>query len=126
MNMSLTNLNDLIIKFPQDSDTIQRLDIFISENSKVSGGKVFTLQRLYDLASPSTTFVFAQLLNYLVETGVMKKIVRVESPSLGGIDDFSSITEVPEEIYDWRQERIIEVKPENIRVLYQVVSIQNA
>lgn len=125
MNMSLTNLDDLTTKFPQDCDTIQRLANFIGENSDKSARKFFTLQRLYDLASPSTTFVFAQLLNHLVENGVLRKIVRIESPSLGGIEDFPSIMDVPETIFDWHQGVTINVTPENIRVFYQVVSIQN-
>lgn len=121
MNMSLANLDDLIVKFPQDQDAIQRLAELVDDNSETAG-KIFSLQRLYDLASPSTTIVFAHLLNHLVATGVMKKIVRVESPILGVIEDFSSMTEVPETILDWRQDLTIEVKPENIRVLYQVVA----
>ena len=81
------------------------------------------MQRLYDLASPSTTLAFAQLLNELVDRGVIKKIVRVESPNLGGIGDFSSITEVPTTINDWRQDNtLIDVKPENISVLYQLIA----
>lgn len=123
MNMSSVNLDNLIIKYPQERDTIYRLDSLISDNSEKPSNKVFTLQRLYDLASPSTALVFAQLLNELVDRGIIKKIVRVESPSLGGIGDFSSITEVPTTISDWRQnDMTIEVKPENIRVLYQVIA----
>lgn len=123
MNMSSVNLENLIVKFPQERDTIQRLGNLISENSENPSNKVFTLQRLYDLASPSTALVFAQLLNELVERNIIKKIVRVESPSLGGIADFSSITEVPTTINDWQQDDMaIEVKPENIRVLYQVIT----
>jgi hypothetical protein len=123
MNTLSINLENLIVKFPQEQDTIQRLAGFINDNHN-KPEKVFTLQRLYDLASPSTAFVFAQLLNDLVEVGVIKKIVRVESPILGGIEDFSSITEVPDTITDWHQDDItIEVKPENIRVLYKVMDI---
>ena len=123
MNMSSIHLEDLIVKFPQDCDTIQRVATFLSETSSE---KVFTLQRLYDLALPSTTFVFAQLLSYLVEINVMKKIVRIESSNnRGGIKDFSSITEVPEEIYDWIQEKMIDVTSENIRILYRVANFND-
>ncbi len=123
MNMSSVNLENLIVKFPQERDSILRLGNFISENIEKPSSKVFTLQRLYDLASPSTTLAFAQLLNELVDRGVIKKIVRVESPNLGGIGDFSSITEVPTTINDWRQDNtLIDVKPENISVLYQLIA----
>ncbi len=121
--MSSIHLEDLTVKFPHDYDTIQRVAKFISETSSE---KVFTLQRLYDLALPSTTFVFAQLLSYLVEINVMKKIVRIESSNnRGGIKDFSSITEVPEEIYDWIQEKMIDVTSENIRILYRVANFND-
>ncbi len=123
MNMSSVYLEDLIVKFPRDYDTIQRVAKFLSETSSE---KVFTLQRLYDFVLPSTTFVFAQLLSYLVEINAMKKIVRIESSNnSGGIKDFSSITEVPEEIYDWRQETMIDVTSENIRILYQVANFND-
>ena len=114
-------LDNLIVKYPQEDETIQRLFGFIHETSS---DKIFTLQRLYDFILPSTTFIFTQLLSDLVEVGIMKKIVRIESPNQGGIQDFSSIIEVPEEIYDWRQETMIVIQPENIRILYQVVNLK--
>lgn len=119
--MSSANFENLIHKYPQDRETIQRLERIISEPFESSKVKCFSLKRLYELTSPPTDLLLAQLLNYLVVVGAMKKIVRVESPSLGGIADFSSLTEVPERIHDWRRDIEVEVNPEDIHILYQVI-----
>ena len=52
IGMNEIDIENLIVRFHHDTDTIQRLALFISENNKVSG-VFFTLQRLYDLILPS-------------------------------------------------------------------------
>lgn len=54
----------------------------------------------------------------LVEIGVLRQIIRVESPVGGGIADFEDILAVPETIRDWRTDSDLTVTPANIRVLY--------
>ena len=118
--MSTINSETLINSFPQDHDTVQRLlDIFDDNQGCL---KEFTLKRLFDRTMPRSELALAQILNHLVSTGAIKRIVRVESPNLGGLKDFSSLMEVPEVIHDWRRDIDMCVTPEDINILYQVVS----
>jgi hypothetical protein len=55
----------------------------------------------------------------LVCTGELKQVVRVISPSTqGGIGDFRCLEEVPNVLHDWRADLQIEVRPEDLRVIY--------
>lgn len=119
--MSMINSETLINNFPQDRDTVQRL-LAVFEQTRQ---KEFTLKRLFDRTSPRSELVLAQILNHLVNTGALKRIVRVESPNLGGLADYSSVMEVPEVIHDWRRDIEMSVTPEDINILYQVVSDSN-
>lgn len=56
----------------------------------------------------------------LQEEGVVDRILRVESPeSHGGIEDFTSLEAVPDQIYDWRAGKTIEIEPENIVPIFR-------
>ncbi len=55
----------------------------------------------------------------IVKRGFAQRIVRVMSPQGGGIKDFQSVTQVPDEIYDERTGREIHVQPENLVVIYK-------
>jgi hypothetical protein len=56
----------------------------------------------------------------LTRDRVVDQIFRVESPkNKGGIDDFNSLAAVPDKIFDWRQDREIDVEPRMVRVLFR-------
>ncbi len=56
----------------------------------------------------------------LVRHGLVKQVFRIESPSgLGGIADFDSLSEIPQQIEDWRTNQALDVRPENIVVIYK-------
>lgn len=78
----------------------------------------FILSTLGLEASPEAFSVIYQL----EETGCLKRIYRIESSSLGGLKDFDSIVDIPSEIEDFRTGKILEVTPQNIRVLYVICS----
>jgi hypothetical protein len=118
--MSTINSETLINNFPQDRDTVQRLLAIFEDNQ--GRLKEFTLKRLFDRTTPRSELALAQILNHLVNTGAIKRIVRVESPNLGGLQDFSSLMEVPEVIHDWRRDVDMCVTPEDINILYEVNS----
>lgn len=113
--------DSLITNFPQDSDTIQRLLDILNDRQGLTRLKEFTLKRLFDRTSPRSELALAQILNYLVDTGELKKIVRVESPNLGGLADYSSLLDVPKVIHDKYRDINMSVTPDDINILYQVV-----
>jgi hypothetical protein len=56
----------------------------------------------------------------LTRDRVIDQVFRVESPkNKGGIDDFNSLAAVPDKIFDWRQDREIDVEPRMVRVLFR-------
>lgn len=120
--MSTINSETLINNFPQDRDTVQRLIAIFDDSQEQTRRNEFTLKRLFDRTLPRSEIALVQILNYLVNTGSLKRIVRVESPNLGGVEDFSSLMDVPEVIYDWRRDIEMCVTPENINILYKVNS----
>jgi hypothetical protein len=120
--MSTISSETLISKFPQERDTIQRLLDVLNDNEGTTRLKEYTLKRLFDLTSPRSELVLTQALNYLVKGGVLRRVIRVESPNQGGLKDFSSLMDVPDKIHDWRRDMEMNVTPDDINVLYQVVS----
>jgi hypothetical protein len=109
------NLDSLIAKYPSERDAIARLAEVLSSDEH----KEYTLNRLSDLVHPNSVESLAGALGELVRSGELKLIVRVISPStLGGIKDFRSLEEVPHVVRDWRSDTEIEVKPQNLRLVY--------
>lgn len=119
--MSSPKLDHLTTEFPEESDSIHRLAKFLEKfQSDFSGGESLSVRRLFDIAHPTSQAALARILQRLVEDRVLKQIVRVESDSLGGIADFSSIVDVPPVIHDWRRDVYIEVQPDDIRLYYKL------
>ncbi|MES1983238.1 MAG: hypothetical protein V4443_12295 [Pseudomonadota bacterium] len=118
--MSSANLDTLIAEFPEEKDAVDRL-ARILDSKPVSGAiRELTVQRLYDLIHPSSQRVLAKILERLVQQGVVEQVVRVESDALGGIGDFNSIIEVPPVLFDSRTGRNIEVRFDQIRLIYKL------
>jgi len=84
--------------------------------------KALTLPHLVELAQQATPISVEKLvlaLTALVRHGLAQRVVQVESPAGGGIGNFKSIQEIPDEIYDERQDKWISVEPENVVVVYK-------
>jgi hypothetical protein len=80
----------------------------------------FTFNHLLQEVGSVEPDQLALVLAQLTLSKVLEKIIRVESPeSHGGIGDFHSLTEIPNEIHDWRSDRMIEVGPENLTVIFR-------
>lgn len=122
--MCSANFNSLISKFPQETDSIQRLVTLLKEgkNDKSKLAKKFTLDRLYNMVTPKSEFVLAQILTYLVNNGSLEMVITVESPISGAIEDFHSLDEVPEVIHDFYRDIEMHVTMDNINVYYRVTS----
>ncbi len=117
--MSLPSLNNLINEFPKEEEPLSRINNLI-DTSEV-GKTLFTLNKLYETSRFSSQFIFNYVLDRLVSDGVLKKIIRVETEH-GGVDDFQSINDVPNELIDWRTSEKFTVTPRHIKILYKLES----
>lgn len=119
--MSSISLDRLISQFPEEIDAIKRLTTYINL-CKESGPEIreLTVQRLFDHAKPSSQRVLAKILFKLTEHGVFEKFLRIESDALGGIGDYGSVEEIPLEIFDNRLGREIEVRLDQVRLMYRL------
>jgi hypothetical protein len=91
-----------------------------------SGDSQFTLRHLDEKLGNISAVSLAIVLAELQEQGLVDRIVRVESPeSHGGIKDFTSLDDVPNEIYDWRTQQTIPVTPENITLVFRAHRANN-
>ena len=116
--MFWTNLGNITSKFHEGLATTARLNRLASHWRT---GEVYSFDHLYQEISPSSPTNLSLILGELVSRGLLEKILRVESPfTKGGIKDFSSLEEVPDKIYDFHSHREIEVRPDNLRVLFKV------
>lgn len=99
---------------------MERLEAWL--DLKPAKGNVYPFERMYEIVQPSSMAALARILYELVQYGILKETVSVESSNGGGIASFDCVTDVPEVIHDWRTDTHIRVQPENIRVLYRVAS----
>jgi len=81
--------------------------------------RTLTFQQVSDQVAKLSTEKLARAMAVLVARGLVKQILRVESPEGGGIKDFYSIEELPEDIHDWRTDTTLHIQPENVTVLYR-------
>ena len=80
----------------------------------------YTFEYLAGRLAPIEPDQLAVALAYLVKQGSLRQFVRIESPGTrGGIRDYGSIQEVPDEVYDWHTQEKLDVQPEHLRVVYK-------
>jgi len=118
--MSSINLEALIDEFPEEAASVKRLAAFLDRSEK-SGQptKELSVQRFFDIAKPSSQMVLVRMLQRLVQQGVLRRLVRVESDALGGIGDFGSVADVPHVLFDSRMGREIEVRSDQLKLIYR-------
>jgi hypothetical protein len=119
MNLYSVNLDRLTAEFPSDADAVRRLIRYLERYANQAGTEL-SAKKLYDESHPSSQRILVRILQRLIDEGVLEQIVRVESDEAGGIADFPSLGDVPEEIHDWRRDRILHVTPDNLRLIYKV------
>lgn len=121
MNISSVNLEYLTAEFPSNKETVARVVDFFK--SRTQGGsasqKVFSINRIYDVIEPPSQAVLAKVLRRLVQEGLLDEFIRVEFDSMG-VGDFPSLSDVPEEIYDWHRDVNVTVQPEQLRLYYKI------
>jgi hypothetical protein len=86
----------------------------------------FTPARMYHLIQPSNYRVLVQILTSAAEIGLLKKVVRVMSPSSkrAGIAEFDSVIDIPPVLPDVRTGMDVEVIPDLIQLIYQIPANQ--
>ena len=123
--MSSISLDNLISEFPEDRDAIKSFE-YAFETGLLSEEKDYPVKRIYDLIHPRSQLALAKILNRLVEEGILRKIVRIESPETGGgLEDFDDILNVPSEIHDWRRDVDMQVTLDDLKIIYKVLSDSN-
>jgi hypothetical protein len=114
--MSLPIFDALINKFPDEQTAIMRL-------AELVGGersRQMTFDHLVVKLAPNSVENLAVILAELTKLGLVRRFIRLESPRGGGVEDYSSLEDVPERIHDWRTDEDIEVTPQNLRVFYML------
>ncbi|CAA2108195.1 hypothetical protein [Variovorax paradoxus] len=104
-------------------DAYERLLGFVASEIKKDNAeaKVFSTNRLVQAAGAVSPATLAYVLSKLVQEGWLEQFLRVETLSGRGIEDFSSLADVPEEVYDWPEtHENIRVTPNNLRVYYKL------
>ena len=120
--MSLEKLETIISQTPIDSRSGHRLADLV-ERAQNEGRREYTFDFLIYRVRPKSPAALALAMRALSERGIVQRVVRVESPTeQGGIEDFTSVGEIPREILDWRSDQYIDVSPENVRVIYKILS----
>lgn len=122
MNTSYQKLEDLIIKFPSEKDTLERLKVFIAKevSSEGKSEKIFPLNRLFDKLLPHSDYSLLEIMTYLVDQGAVERIFRVESPKTHtGIADFESPEDIPDTIHDETTDEEIEVSVEDVKMYFK-------
>jgi hypothetical protein len=133
--MSSTKLSALIDEFPEEADAVERLAALLDRYAEIlkpqHGPPAYpsnyeqpqielTVQRLFDVVKPSSQRVLSRMLARLVEEGVLKRTVRVESIAKGGIGDFNSVGEIPAVLFDEHVGHNVEVTLDQLREIYRL------
>lgn len=119
--MSSDKFDSLIAEFPAEQDAVSRLGEHLRELCAESRTPELPARRAFDIAKPSSSRILAKILARFVDYGFLKAAYRVQSDSLGGIDDFPSLQEVPDVLVDWRAgDRLINVRMDQIELIYKV------
>lgn len=117
MSMFLSKYDSLIAEFPEEGAAIFRLCQFL-DSPGLPVSAEFKAARLFDIAKPSSKRVLVLVLSRLVQKGLMRRFVRVESDAMGGIGDYSSASHVPPVIFDARLGIDVEVRLDQLHLMY--------
>lgn len=120
MSMSSRSLEALIAEFPEEKEAINNLDNFIKEAESSPKELFFDIDRLFNKSHFSSFYVLVDIIQRLVDQGLIKKIIRIESDAGGGIKDFDSMLEIPPVINDWRTGLDYKVDLNKLHVLYKI------
>ena len=124
MSMSFQRLEPSIPENPALSAAYQRIVDFLEGQRRSGEGtpREFSTKRLVDVAGAVPSVGLAQVLSRLVEKGVLGQFIRVETDRGEGLEDFESLEQIPDEVYDWRESHEnVRITPNNLRVYYRLL-----
>jgi hypothetical protein len=117
--MSSIRFDTLINEFPEERETLDKLARVIQQDN-ADYSEEFTVSRLFAQTEPSSKRVLVSILQHLCDVGVLTRVVRVVSPGNGGIADFDSVADLPDEILDWRTGEMVEVEMDRVQQIYKL------
>lgn len=121
MIMSSTKFESLILDFPEISKSIEEIESQ-ANNVESQLTPAYTVDRFFERFSLPSSQASAKLLRRLQEIGVLNKVLQIESRAGGGIEEYSSLLDIPEVLYDFRTDQDFVVEPSDIKVMYQLVT----
>lgn len=117
MDTSLSKFENIIRSSPLDRSAAERFVALVAD--ALRHHHEYTFEHLLYALQGVAPEVLALILDDMVKSGLIRQVYRVESAQLGGIEEFPSIEDVPEEIHDWRTDQYIPVHPEDLRVVFE-------
>ena len=121
MSMSLTSFEALTANFPDEKEAILRIANLIEGGIKSPSKTIFSTSRIISRAGQISTFTLASVLQQLEGEGILKKIIRLTSKDGIGIQDYTSLAEIPDEVLDRSRDVYVVVEPEDLQIYYQVL-----
>ncbi|MCZ4331111.1 hypothetical protein [Castellaniella denitrificans] len=113
----MSKYDSLIAEFPEEGEAILRLCQFLDSPGLPINAE-FKAGRLFDIAKPSSNRALVLVLSSLVQMGLMRRFVRVESDAMGGIGDYPSVSHVPQVMFDTRLGIDVEVRLDQVCLMY--------
>jgi hypothetical protein len=114
--MYLNKLEPLINEHPEWKDSLNELA------SVLTPGKEYSFRYLTDRIPSVSPQRLSLILSDLASRGILERIIRVESPETGGgIGDFKSLLDVPEEVFDYRTSKNVSVTPDKVVTIFKVL-----
>lgn len=73
---------------------------------------------IQQISRVGTSSELAVLISILTSEHILRRVVVVQSPSGGGVAEFSSVDEVPERLHDHLRDVQMDVTPNDLRTVY--------
>ena len=106
-----------IAKMAKDMRLISALERLAEEAADHK--REYSLSALADIVHSESQEALAIALGDAIKRGMIQRVIRIVSPeNQGGIGDYSSLNDIPNVVRDWRADRDMEVRPDNLRVVY--------
>ena len=105
----------LVDKLPGSAASIECLNELTQH---LTDDKVFTTNQLFDILNPNSSREFARLLTELAGAGIVRSEITVSSASDEVIGQYSTIEDVPDQLFDPTLEEYVEVGQDAISLRY--------
>lgn len=93
--------------FPRDGEAIENLSEFFSDAARRKRTLTLSFDRLFEIANPTSMATLARIIQDLIESHTLTQVYRVEYSSHTTSEDFHTISEIPEVLYDREGQEVI-------------------